>query len=89
MTEWRSAPRKYKQDFSEFELVATGPYAFRDKHPSWLDAFGNQIWEEQLSLSRKAARAFGTYRKTMWKIDNEVVLQPCDGADKAERARKP
>lgn len=40
------------------------------------------IWEEKITASRKAARAFGSYRKTMWKIDKEVQLQPCDGADK-------
>ena len=88
LSRWRSAPRKYKQDFSEFELVATGPFGFRDKHPSWLDAFGSQIWEEQLTMSRKAARAFGTYRKTMWKIDKEVELQSCDGADKEKEKPK-
>lgn len=78
---WRDKPAKYEKDTSEFEPI-TGPIGFRDKRPEWLDMFGDGIWEEKLSVSRKAARAFGSYRKTMWKVDKEVKLLPCDGADK-------
>lgn len=59
-----------------------GPLGFRDKSPQWLDGFGNPIWEEKLTVSRKAAREFGTYRKTMWKVDENVILKPYDGASK-------
>lgn len=78
---WRGKPTKFVKDTSEFEPVL-GPIGFRDKSPEWLNLFGTGIWEEKLTASRKAARAFGSYRKTMWKIDKQVVLQPCDGADK-------
>eukprot|EP01036_Dinobryon_divergens_P022431 gene22431-30684_t len=78
---WRGKPTKFVKDTTEFEPVV-GPLGFRDKQPSWLDLFGTGIWEEKITASRKAARAFGSYRKTMWKIDKEVQLQPCDGADK-------
>ena len=78
---WRGKPTKFVKDTSEFEPIV-GPIGFRDKSPEWLNLFGTGIWEEKITASRKAARAFGSYRKTMWKIDKEVVLQPCDGADK-------
>lgn len=79
---WRGKPTKFVKDNTEFEPIV-GPVGFRDKQPSWLqDLFSAGIWEEKITASRKAARAFGSYRKTMWKIDKEVQLQPCDGADK-------
>lgn len=79
---WKSKKPKHQKDTSEFELI-DGPMGFRDKRPDWLNLFGTGIWEEKISVSRRAARAFGSYRKSMWKIDKKVVLQPCDGADKA------
>ncbi len=87
VTKWRGVETKYKKDFSEFVVATPGPFGFRDKHPDWLDAFDSQPYMEQLSISRQLARAFGTYRKTMWKIDKEVQLQACDGADK-EKEKK-
>lgn len=77
---WRFKPTRFEKDFTEFEPIE-GPWGFRDKRVEWLDWVGG-IFEEKISVSRKAARVFGTYRKTMWKIDKEVKLQPCDGADK-------
>ena len=74
---WRDVPSKYKKDNAEFE-PEEGPFGFRDKRPDWLDMFGTGVWEEKVTASRRAARAFGTYRKTMWKIDKEVKLLPCD-----------
>ena len=78
---WRDKPARFVKDNTEFELI-TGPFAFRDKFPEWLKMFGNDVWEERTSQSRKLARSFGTYRKTMWVIDKKVKLLPCDGADK-------
>lgn len=78
---WRDKPARFVKDNTEFELVS-GPFGFRDKFPEWLDIFGNDVWEEKTQQSRKLARAFGTYRKTMWVIDKKVKLLPCDGADK-------
>jgi hypothetical protein len=78
---WRMQKPKFKKDTSEFELV-DGPKGFRDKRPEWLNMFGDGIWEEKVTVSRRAARAFGAYRKSMWKVDPKVVLQKCDGADK-------
>lgn len=78
---WRGKPTKFIKDYQEFESVE-GPLGFRDKSPSWLNLFGTGVWEEKITASRRAARSFGSYRKTMWKIDDKVVLQPCDGADK-------
>ena len=78
---WRGKPQKYKKDTTEFEGVE-GPFGFRDKRPDWLDLFGTGVWEEKTQASRRAARAYGTYRKSMFKVDNQVVLQKCDGADK-------
>jgi hypothetical protein len=45
-------------------------------------AFEPGIWEEKLTACRAAVMEFGTYRKTMWKLDKKVKLKPCDGADK-------
>ena len=84
---WRDTPTKFIKDNSEFELIP-GPLGFRDKFPEWLSMFGTGVWEEKTTLSRKAARAFGTYRKTMWTVDPKVVLLPCDGADKDQHVRK-
>lgn len=77
---WRDAPTNYRNQTSETEPIH-GPVGFRDKRPDWLTAFGGCIWEDKVTVSRSAARAFGTYRKTMWKIDKDVVVQPCDGAN--------
>jgi len=85
-SKWRSKPRKYKKDTSEFELI-DGPFGFRDKKPSWLDLFGTGVWEEKTTLSRRVARSFGSYRKSMYKIDKKVVLLPCDGADKDSKVK--
>ena len=78
---WRGKPQKYKKDTTEFEGVE-GPYGFRDKRPDWLDLFGTGVWEEKTQASRRAARSYGSYRKSMFKIDPQVVLQKCDGAEK-------
>lgn len=80
-SKWRGMPSKFKKDTAEFEPVKGAP-GFRDKRPEWLEMFGLGIWEEKLTASRAAARSFGTYRKTMWKIDKKIKLKPCDGADK-------
>jgi hypothetical protein len=74
---WRDKESVYKKDYTEFEPVA-GPPGFRDKRPDWLDLFGTGVWQAKTTASRKAARKYGTYRKSMQKIDKEVVLQPCD-----------
>lgn len=74
---WRDVPNKFAKDFSEFEPFE-GPLGFRDKSPAWIDLFSAGVWEEKVAVSRRAARAFGTYRKAMRNIDKEVVLQPCD-----------
>lgn len=78
---WRGKPSKFIKDTTEFEPIR-GPPGFRNKRPEWMDMFGLGIWEEKLTASRAAARAFGTYRKTMWKLDKKIQLRPCDGADK-------
>jgi hypothetical protein len=79
---WRGKPQKFKKDTSEFDPVE-GSLGFRDKAPEFLkEMFGGNIWETKMSASRKAARAFGSYRKTMYKVDKQVTLMPCDGADK-------
>jgi hypothetical protein len=74
---WRNQPApRFVKDTSEFEPV-TGPAGFRDQRPSWLrEKFGSGMWEDRLVASRAAAREFGTYRKSMWK----VKLRACDGA---------
>ena len=89
---WRDKKAIYHKDTSEFEPIM-GPVGFRDKRPEWLDLFGTGVWEEQTTASRRAARAFGSYRKTMWKIDKKVVLQKCDGSmpepdDKQKKSTK-
>jgi hypothetical protein len=80
--QWRGKPSVFIKDFSEFSVEVAGPVGFRDKKPEWMGAFGTGVWEEKTQQSRKAARAFGTYRKTMHKLDPEVVLQKCDDAAK-------
>ena len=77
MNKWRGQKPKHKRDTSEFEPIE-GPLGFRDKRPDWLEIFGSGVWEETGSAGKKAARAFGTYRKCMWKLDKNVVLQKCD-----------
>ena len=84
---WRDLKAKYVKDFTEFEPLE-GPIGFRDKRPGWLDLFGTGVWEEQTTASRRAARSYGTYRKTMYKLDKKVVLLPCDGADKEKERPK-
>lgn len=83
---WRNKTAKYAKDYTEFQPIE-GPFGFRDKRPEWLDMFGTGVWEDKVQSSRRVARAFGTYRKTMYKIDKHVVLQPCDGADKNDRKK--
>lgn len=75
--QWRGKPTIYEKDTSEFDDVE-GPIGFRDKRPDWLDLFGSGIWQEKTQASRKLAREFGTYRKTMHKLDKDVVLKKCD-----------
>ena len=77
---WRGKPTKFVKDTSEFEPIP-GPFGFRDKRPQWLEIFGAGVWEEKVQASRRAARAFGSYRKSMFKVDKEVVLRPCDGVE--------
>lgn len=77
MNKWRGQKPKHAKDTTEFEPIE-GPLGFRDKSPEWLEIFGAGVWEETTTSSRKAARAYGTYRKCMWKIDKKVVLQKCD-----------
>ncbi len=78
---WRNKPLRFVKDYKEFELIE-GPVGFRDKRPFWFDMFGTGVWEEKVTASRRAARSFGAYRKSMFKVDDKVELRPCDGADK-------
>jgi hypothetical protein len=77
MNKWRGKVPKHVKDTSEFEPIH-GPLGFRDRRPDWMELFGSGVWEETGAASRSAARAYGTYRKCMWKIDKKVVLQKCD-----------
>jgi hypothetical protein len=75
---WSSQPQKFDRTVEEV-IVVEGPYGFRDKKPEWLTrTFGDGIWEDKLGVSRAAARAFGSYRKSMWKIDKLVELKVSD-----------
>eukprot|EP01041_Mallomonas_annulata_P004656 gene4656-9239_t len=75
---WSSQPQKFDRSIVEV-TIADGPMGFRDKKVDWMKSlFGAGIWEDKLGVSRSAARAFGSYRKTMWKIDDQVKLQPAD-----------
>lgn len=77
---WRGQKKRFEKSYAEFKPIE-GPVICRDRSPDWLlDQFQEGLWTEKTQASRKAARAFGTYRKTMWKIDKEVVLQPCDSS---------
>ena len=77
---WRGKPQVFKKDTKEFEPVP-GPFGFRDKRPQWIQLFGTGVWEEKVQASRRAARAFGSYRKSMYKLDKQVVIRPCDGVE--------
>jgi hypothetical protein len=77
MNKWRGQKPKHKKDTSEFEPI-DGPMGFRDKRPEWMELFGNGVFQETGTASKSAARAYGTYRKCMWKLDKKVVLQKCD-----------
>lgn len=79
--QWRGKPLRYIKDYQEFEAIE-GPVGFRDKRPFWFQLFGTGVWEEKTTASRRLAREFGAYRKSMFKVDDKVQLQPCDGADK-------
>ena len=79
--QWRNKPLRFIKDYQEFEMIE-GPVGFRDKRPSWFGLFGTGVWEEKVTASRRAARSFGAYRKSMFKVDDKVQLLPCDGADK-------
>ncbi len=79
--QWRNKPLRFIKDYKEFEMIE-GPVGFRDKRPFWFDVFGTGVWEEKVTASRRAARSFGAYRKSMYKVDDKVQLRPCDGADK-------
>jgi len=75
---WSKEPQKFDRTIVE-KTVVEGPLGFRDKKPEWLtELFSGTIWEDKIGVSRAAARAFGSYRKTMWKIDPKVVLQSSD-----------
>lgn len=77
---WRDKPTKFVKEYTDVEPIE-GPVGFRDKRPQWLQIFGPGVWEEKTSVSRRAAREFGSYRKSMWRIDKKVVVQPCDGVE--------
>lgn len=78
-SKWSSQPQVYKKDYSEFNPTYSGPMGFRDKRIDWLgNLFKEPILEDKIGVSRAAARAFGTYRKSMHKIDEKVELRACD-----------
>ena len=62
--------------------ASRAPWASEDKRPFWFELFGTGVWEEKTTASRRLAREFGAYRKSMHKMDEKVQLRPCDGADK-------
>ena len=82
-SKWRGIKVKFEKEYSDFEPIQ-GPFGFRDKRPEWLQIFGDGIWEERTSASRKAARAYGSYRKSMWRLDPDVVLQKSDGVEEID-----
>jgi hypothetical protein len=77
MNPWRKKKLQHKKQIVDDAII--GPYAFRDKTPTWLDAF-SQIFSDSSSHRQKIARRYGTYRKSMYKKDDQVVLLPSDGA---------
>ena len=63
---------------SDDETINYGPMGFRDKSPTWLGFFEGKMWSWKLLGGVEAARCFGTYRKTMYKKDKEVILRKYD-----------
>lgn len=86
-TPWKRAVKPVEKK-TEQKFSVEGPMGFRDKTPAWLEPFDGFIWEETTVVNRRAARAYGAYRKCMWKLDPEVRLLPCDGADKEKEGEK-
>ena len=87
LSKWKLLKTKIKKN-EEKERIQ-GPMGFRDKKPEWLNKmFGLSIWEEKLLASRAAAREYGAYRKTMWKVDKKIQLKPCDGVEEKKEKNK-
>lgn len=83
-TLWSQSRRSSKKTQKESgdsvgQKKVVGPLRFRDKSPYWMQFFRNTVGSNKNKASQVVAREFGTYRKTMWRTDKEVVLQPCDG----------
>ena len=79
-SKWYKLPAKVKPLTIEFSPLP-GPKWFRDKRPDWMTVvFGKQkgIWELRNTRSKAAASGFGSYRRTMYKQDPSIVLQPYD-----------
>jgi hypothetical protein len=74
---WREIKTTFERDYSEFSPIF-GPAGFRDKTPEWVKLFG-KVWAEKTASRRAMARDYGSYRKTMWRTDPDVVIQPYDG----------
>lgn len=89
-SKWKGKKSKYERekDMAE-EVVFYGPYAFRDKTPDWVQSLESEIWQEKVVASRSVARDYGTYRKSMFKIDKDVKLTKWDGVEDKGKRKDP
>jgi hypothetical protein len=84
---WRGQERVFNREDLEDEIVRVdGSWAFRDAMPRWFrnTLMGTSI-NDKSGLSTRAARAFGTYRRAMFKLDETIELKSADGTTVSEK----
>ena len=80
--DWQQVPRVQRIDqfTPDEDIKHIGPKFFRDKRPKWMAELSPESEEvDPDEETRKLARQYGTYRKAMYKVDKEIVLDPSDG----------
>jgi len=76
-SKWKNIEQVYKSELEKTPI--TGPPGFRDATPNWIKDVLEKSVRSDGSRSPERKREFGTYRRSMWKIDKDIEPLKADG----------
>lgn len=76
-SKWKNIEQVFKSNLEKDPI--TGPPGFRDATPKWIKDVADKAVRNDGRNSPERKHEFGTYRRSMWKIDKDVKPLKADG----------
>lgn len=76
-SKWKNIEQVFKSNMEKDPI--TGPPGFRDATPKWIKDIADKSVRSDGKNSPERKHEFGTYRRSMWKIDKDVKPLKADG----------